>query len=235
MNYWARGFCFLCVGIISFALGATSTSPGWHLLAKWPKERRWLLRCSHKWFKRLLSRATWPFVIGGVILVALGGTYTTRACNEFDHHEQKKTLLKAIAHEWKVNDSRLQELRVGSQNPRITGGSMVFPRLKSSALNAALTSHILNLSDSTDGNLFSSISAYEEEIETFNIELNEIDYTETQLSEFRRIRHQVVTGPNNTTVLFSQHSRVGSILRDDYSWIIDKQIFSGSLVKNSTE
>jgi len=147
------------VGTILFAIGGLIATYGWNI---WSHQ-------SDK--KKYLREGVWD-IIRGTILVALAGLLTTHGWNVISLGEQRNNLIRSIAQELWMNVLRLESPPIkGEVYYRKENGDLVhrpFPTLKTTALNAVMSSGLWDIGNKIEEKFLYTIDAYERKIGTAN-------------------------------------------------------------------
>lgn len=168
MDYCRLGRIFVFGGIILFAIGGLTATYGWNI---WRPQ-------SDK--KKLLRKGVCAIILG-TILVAFAGLLTTDGWNLISLGKQRNNLIRAIAQELWMNLLRLESPPIkGEVYYRKENGDLVtrpFPTLKTTALNAVLSSGLWDFGNDQEEKLLKTITGYEMKIGTANLifgEYNEL-------------------------------------------------------------
>jgi hypothetical protein len=147
------------IGTLFFALGGLIATYGWNI---WSHQ-------SDK--KKYLREGAWD-IIRGTVFIALAGLLTTHGWNVIKFGEQRNNLIRAIAQELWMNILSLESPPItGETYYRKENGDVVtrpFPTLKTTALNAVMSSGLWNLENQTEKNFLYTIFRYEGAIGTAN-------------------------------------------------------------------
>ncbi|MHC4216469.1 MAG: hypothetical protein ACYSWP_24220 [Planctomycetota bacterium] len=114
-------------------------------------------------------------VVGGVVV---GSTLTTHGWNVRDNHNQKKAILRAVAKEWLVNESRLIDImRAHSKTNKKT--FFLMPPPSSHQVHAALTSPLFSLKNTVDLAFLNCLIQYAAAIDMVSQNLNSLNSLST--------------------------------------------------------
>lgn len=89
-----------------------------------------------------LTQHPWLAITIGTIFVALGGLFATWGWNQSSELRKNESLVEAVVHEWRLNDSMVKEALSLAQRWNIKGDKEKFSNrpYKSSRLNALISS-----------------------------------------------------------------------------------------------
>ena len=142
----------MLIGTLFFAIGGLLATYGWNI---WSHQ-------SDK--KKYLREGAWD-IIRGTVFIALAGLLTTHGWNVIRFGEQRNNLIRAIAQElfWNVLSLERPPIK-GEVYYKKENGDLVqrpFPTLKTTALNAVMSSGLWDLGNQTEKNFLYTISDYE--------------------------------------------------------------------------
>jgi len=159
MNYYWRGRILVFVGTILFAIGGLIATYGWNIWSQQTEK------------KIYIRKGIWD-IIRGTIIVALAGFLTTHGWNVISLGDQRNNLIRAIAQELLINIQFLESPPIkGEVSYKRENGSVVlrpFPTLKTTSLNAVMSSGLWDLGNQTEKNFLRTIFNYEGTIGTAN-------------------------------------------------------------------
>ncbi|HUU19751.1 MAG TPA: hypothetical protein VMW72_21550 [Sedimentisphaerales bacterium] len=240
MDYLTSGNSYVDQGTNLIALGAFLTSLGWYLLATHKKAERWLEKRLEKqrWFKAAPAIIMFLIIstpiIYGLRMVSKGGTLTTKGWNIISLGEQRNNLIQAVTQEWFMNCGRLESPPMkGEVYKKQQDGELIqisFPRFRSAALNAVLSSGLWDYGNQMDRKFLNTMSVYERGIADANYKFRSY---EDALSRIRdpneaikqRIKYRNLTYERVWFKLFmDNHNQVGKLIWSDYKWAIQTQL-----------
>ncbi len=164
MDYCWLGWIWVIVGTILVAIGGLIATYGWELRHPHSSKRKHTLKST-------------LCVVGGTIAVAFGGLSMTKGWNVISLGDQRNNLIRAIAQELWMNVRRLESPPIkGEVYYRKENGGLVprpFPTLKTSALNAVMSSGLWDIGNKTEEKFLSTITVYEMKIGTANLIFDE--------------------------------------------------------------
>jgi hypothetical protein len=147
------------IGTLFFALGGLIATYGWNI---WSHQ-------SDK--KKYLREGAWD-IIRGTVFIALAGLLTTHGWNVIRFGEQRNNLIRAIAQELCMNVLSLESPPIkGETYYRKKNGDVVirpFPILKTTALNAVMSSGLWGFDNQKEKNFLYAIYNYEGAISNAN-------------------------------------------------------------------
>jgi hypothetical protein len=183
MDYLTSGNACLKEGASLIAWGAFLTSLGWVLLGlllgKYGDINRWLSKV--KPFRKTVIRGIIAIMLLtgifacirlGLKKVGEGGTLTTKGWNLLNVHSQRQNLIRAVVQELLMNVVSLEISPIkGEVYYRKENGDVVphpFPTLKTTAINAVMSSGLWDFGNQTEENFLYAIFDYERAIGTTN-------------------------------------------------------------------
>jgi hypothetical protein len=159
MDYCRQGWMLVLVGTLFFAIGGLIATYGWNIWGH------------HSDKKKYLRKGAWGILLG-TFVIALAGWLTTYGWNVIRFGEQRINLIRAFAQELRINVLSLEMSPIkGEVYYRKENGDVVtrpFPTLKTTALNAVMSSGFWGLGNQTEGNFLDTIADYEMRIGTAN-------------------------------------------------------------------
>jgi hypothetical protein len=177
MDYLTSGNACLKEGASLIAWGAFFTSLGWvllgFLLGKYVDINRWKVKPFRNGIIAII------LLIGIIVSIKIGlkmsgegGTLTTKGWNLLNIHSQRQNLISAVAQELTTNILFLESPPIkGETYYKKNNGYVVirpFPTFKTIALNAVMSSGLLDFGNQTEKNFFDTILDYEIAIGTAN-------------------------------------------------------------------
>jgi hypothetical protein len=183
MDYEAVGNSDLFWGTVLVAGGAIVVSVGWFLLGicKWTDER---LKTWRGFKTAIMRRSAIGLVVaililGGSIVVAKGGTLTTKGWNFISFGQQRKNLIRAITAEWLSNNACLAISPMKGEPYYVKEGGVYvwwfFPTLRSNALNTISSSGFWDYGNQMDKKFLDTVAVYEMTISSANRKFRNYD------------------------------------------------------------
>jgi hypothetical protein len=159
------------------------------------------------------------------IVIAIGGTLTTKGWNQLDNHEQKKALIEAVFRELSLNERQLKDHVLFVKTDEETLKSrLLYPRLYTTSLSAILRSSLFKpTKNSKDDMLLTTIRDYEDCVRDFNARLQVMDNFVASTKDVNVVeahRRNLIQS-RGFKQMCEEHNKVIEFFRNNYSWAID--------------
>lgn len=196
-----HGWTLVVVGASCLAVAGIFTSMGWNLLRDNAR-------------KRVPGRL---LIVVGALLLAGAGVLTTSGWNALQETSRMRALVAGVAVEWEINDTKI--LKDALFNPRDSVDLMsygLYPRFKTSAIDAILSSGLFDAREASDMTLMMGIIDYQTSIEDINARLDVSDqFALSTLNRHAVAQHRRLVLDSVGFKSFIQvHRTVGILLRN---------------------
>lgn len=222
MDYEAVGNSALLRGAVCVGIGAVLVSAGWFLLGIYQQANNWLRK--RRCFKSAILRGgpillAWVILVfGGSILIAKGGTLTTKGWNYLDTHSQRDALIVSLIREWKVNNALLPKCHFNDTDEKTLGQRWQYPRFEWGTFSALYVSALFNSNDSRDFELLKLVLVNEIAIRELQELLDVIDgVLLAPLTANKPLQeHQGVNRSPKVKEFQTVHASLGNLLKEEY-------------------
>jgi hypothetical protein len=217
MDYCWRGRLLVLIGTLLFAIGGLVATYGWNIWSHQPDK------------KKYLRKGTWD-ILGGTVCIALAGLLTTYGWNVIRFGEQRNNLIRAVAQELCMNILDLETAPIkGETCYRKEDGDVVrrpFPTLKTTALNAVMSSGLWDFGNQTENDFLYTIYNYEGAIGNANIIFGLYNDSLSKIIDPNKMiaiadEYQKATPEKDYfKSLENEQNEVIKLLLDEYKWAI---------------
>jgi hypothetical protein len=217
MDYCWHGRILVLIGTFLFAIGGLVATYGWNIWSHQPDK------------KKYLRKGTWDILVG-TVCIALAGLLTTSGWNVIRFGEQRNNLIRAVAQELYMNVLSLESSPIkGETYYRKKNGGVAtrpFPTLKTTALNAVMSSGLWDIENQTERNFLYTIFNYEEAIGTansvfgvYNDSVNSIIDPNKKITEAEKCQ-KIAPEKESFKCLENMQNEVIKLLLGEYKWAI---------------
>ena len=216
-------------------IGGFLTSLGWHSIGQWKIQVGWTLPKIKKKSRKSFDSCC---VSLGLILIGIGGIWTTYGWNLRDNQQRKNALIGAVIHEWTINNIRLKKPPlVGNVYVEVYGqefGTILFPILRQNACESLLASGILDVSKPEDNVFFITLSDYNHTVKVINeifqmynddiLHITGEDETKRQIA-LAEYYQDVIRSNAIMQIMYKCQQNLGEFLKTKYREIYDERFF----------
>jgi hypothetical protein len=117
----------------------------------------------------------WLLILLGAMLIGIGGVTTTLGWSILSTRSRMKSLLIGVYREIEINEALLKDPLFKSMDPNLLGSRRLYPRFKTSGVNALLTSGFFSASRESERNILRAIVNYESIVLDINSRLGVSD------------------------------------------------------------
>lgn len=183
---------------------------------------------SERRMKHLLVQG-WLFVAIGAASIAVGGALTTLGWNKLNLRSRLEAIVSGVAREWEINDTLLsKEPLFISSEPNVLGSFGLYPRFKSSAVDAALSSGLFNPYNAHERDFLRALADYETTVADVNARLTVSDNFVLSTRDRMAIAdHRVhVKGSRGFAAFGAEHQKLKDILEKQHKWVLEKRFLN---------
>ncbi len=197
---------------------------------------------SLSWLFSKVGRKTILFIFA--IIIAVGGTLTTKGWNIISFGEQRNNLIRAITQEWLSNSARLVSPPMKGETHYVKeDGEHVwrpFPTLRTNALNTILSSGFWDYGNQMDRKFLDVVADYEKRVIAANRKFRSYDDFFSKIKdpnerimrtkEVRRLTYE----KDWFKSLENRQNQVGKLVWSEYKWAITTQLPEASELLRQT-
>jgi len=165
----------------------------------------------------------WLLILVGAISIAVGGVLATLGWKTLDSRSHLRAVISGVAREWEINDTLLRtEPLFTTGDSSILGSHCLYPRFKSSAIDAAISSGLFNPSDPNQRLALRILADSEATISDVNARLAVSDnFVLSTTDQVAIADHRVVVTKSAGMVGFmKEHTKLKELLEKQYAWAL---------------
>jgi hypothetical protein len=225
VDYGVQGKMCVLIGTIAFGVGGWIATYGWEVWFHEPNRGK------------RLRKGAWD-LLRGTAVVALAGLLTTRGWNDISLAEQRRNLINAVVIEMAMNAQMLKQPPLEGDVYYLSEDQKLvlrpFPRLRTVALNAVLSSGVWDVCDPAERRLLDRVLEYENKVYTANdIFSGYNDYLlakpdTSKAAEFGKTLQRGIPEKEFFKALTCVQSQLTTLIRNEYKWTIRTQELVGT-------
>jgi hypothetical protein len=211
---WLAGWFWVTVGGLTIGIGGVLTNIGVSRLSmRFQTDTKTTGRLRLAWWRSA--------ILAGALSIAVGGVLTTMGWDRLSLRTQLRNQIMGIFREWEINDSILKRNPLfDAKNEGALGSYLLYPRLRTTALNNALASGGLSSASKVERMLLRALADYQEAISDVNQRLSMNDTAMLSIRERAAILdlRKHVLGSRAFNSFMEEHGKMREVLQNNYPW-----------------